>query len=361
MDEAKSYLLDILQGSRARLSNPFVFAFVISWLLWNFRFVLILVGDGGWKDKIDYIDSQIVGDTYTWLLNGLFLPCLSAVVWIYALPPVFRTISTHHEKQKNSSNEALLQVSGARAISEGEAVKIRSTILSQRKKWADEKSDIVKSLEDITTSNIDLLRSNSELQSQILKDSNNFSMELAKKDALFAKSKAEFDRQLESKDNEIRELKKPPQPAYEKLNSQEKAKAIGLRIRDNKTSNSSLVTFENLQVAWPWKLNEFANARVGFQVTARGHIVTEEMVAAMLAIPLALNKWPESAVVELLSIANVPNPGQSLTLVRELNIFSFVGGELALGNGGLSILRKIRELGFQVPPKQTLRTAASLP
>lgn len=62
MDDAKEFVASLLKTVRDRLGNPLVSAFTIAWLVWNFRVVLVLVGDGdgGWRAKIDYLDKILL-------------------------------------------------------------------------------------------------------------------------------------------------------------------------------------------------------------------------------------------------------------------------------------------------------------
>ena len=135
MDDAKNFVLGIFQTVRERFGNPLVSAFAIAWAIWNFRLLLVLVGDGGWRDKIVYIDTKLMTEWWHWLLHGTTIPLAAALFWIYVLPPALRKIATDHEKMSNLNREALFQVAETRTLSVQEALEMRAIMIKQRAEW----------------------------------------------------------------------------------------------------------------------------------------------------------------------------------------------------------------------------------
>ena len=99
--EGESFLDDTYASAREliteRFSSPFIFSFVISWLIFNYKIVILALTDSSEKlpviDKIDSIQSYLHSSTFTIpiihypiLLNGFLWPLLAAAFYTFVYP-----------------------------------------------------------------------------------------------------------------------------------------------------------------------------------------------------------------------------------------------------------------------------------
>ena len=99
--EGGSFLDDIYSSAREliteRFSSPFIFSFVISWLIFNYKVVILALADSSEQlsviDKIDSIQSCLHSSTFTIpvinypiLLNGFLWPLLAATFYTFVYP-----------------------------------------------------------------------------------------------------------------------------------------------------------------------------------------------------------------------------------------------------------------------------------
>lgn len=79
MKSAKDSLLD-------RLSNPLLGSFILSWCLWNYKFLVILFSAASVTTTFKLVDSTAFPDTYTVFTQGLAFPMLTAMAYIFIYP-----------------------------------------------------------------------------------------------------------------------------------------------------------------------------------------------------------------------------------------------------------------------------------
>ncbi len=124
MESVKEILSSFLDGLRDRLGNPLIGAFLIAWLIWNFRLVLVLVGDGtgGWHEKITYIDNKLLTTSWDWVVHGLVVPLAIACGWVFFFPFVARKIVVFDKSQRIATRKAVLIAEERTPIPEEEVV-----------------------------------------------------------------------------------------------------------------------------------------------------------------------------------------------------------------------------------------------
>ncbi|MND87508.1 hypothetical protein D3C76_528290 [compost metagenome] len=75
-----------------RVSSPLLGSFIISWCLWNWKFLLILTSGLSATEKILYIDLNIFNSIPKYILNGLAAPSAITLLIIYVYPIPARII-----------------------------------------------------------------------------------------------------------------------------------------------------------------------------------------------------------------------------------------------------------------------------
>ncbi|MEG0939709.1 MAG: hypothetical protein RSE32_13605 [Comamonas sp.] len=177
MDDAKNFLLGVMQTLKDRFGNPLISSIVISWCLWNSQLLIILVstGDGGWKSKLDYINHTLYPSGFDRILDFLVAPLVFSVIWIYLLPNLLSTVAIHHEKTFNKNRNNLLNEMGNRPISDSDRKMLLETMLKEKNSFLKQKEDLSASYtadqvtiarlsEQITNSTEELAKTNEKIK-----------------------------------------------------------------------------------------------------------------------------------------------------------------------------------------------------
>lgn len=119
---------EILKSIRSQLyeraASPLIGSIVISWALWNYRFILLILSGVSITEKYRIIDEVLFSTWQQIYLNGLLYPLITSLLYIYAYPyPAKYVFEFSRNKQKEIANikrqiegEALLTVKESRAI-----------------------------------------------------------------------------------------------------------------------------------------------------------------------------------------------------------------------------------------------------
>lgn len=77
---------ELLDSVRERFKNPLVYSFVFSWLAWNYKAVVVVLSDGGFAEKIAYLDLFVYPDGKVPSSQVFYYPLLCALFYSLALP-----------------------------------------------------------------------------------------------------------------------------------------------------------------------------------------------------------------------------------------------------------------------------------
>lgn len=69
-----------------RLTSPLLGAFVVSWAIWNFRFLLVILSSADIDQKLNLLDSVVFSHYQDVLLRGIVGPIVTALAWIFVYP-----------------------------------------------------------------------------------------------------------------------------------------------------------------------------------------------------------------------------------------------------------------------------------
>lgn len=168
MDDAKNFLLGVMQTLKDRFGNPLISSIVISWCLWNSQLLIILIstGDGGWKSKLDYINHTLYPTGIDRFIDFLLAPVVFAVIWIYLMPSLLSMVAIHHEKTFNKNRENLLKELEKKPISEEDKKILLDRMLKDSNSFQKEKETLSASYmaAQITISKLDERIANADNQ-----------------------------------------------------------------------------------------------------------------------------------------------------------------------------------------------------
>lgn len=104
-NESQSFLDFLTNALKDRVSNPVTSAVAVSWLIWNYKVVLIILSDLKVDEKFKSIEYLHKGYTYgipdSWW-NFYVLPLIFAVVYLIVWPFLTKWIYKKHFEYKNA-------------------------------------------------------------------------------------------------------------------------------------------------------------------------------------------------------------------------------------------------------------------
>lgn len=127
--------------------SPLSGAFILSWAVWNYRFILVLVSSLTYPEKISYIDNLPISQQT--FLYGLFFPFLSASVLIVLYPYLAKFFYEVSRKWQKELKEVQQKIDDEMPMDQEEARKIRRESLLAEVKFDTElrnKNDEISSL-----------------------------------------------------------------------------------------------------------------------------------------------------------------------------------------------------------------------
>ena len=139
MDTLKELLQSLTTHLRERVSNPLYGAFIISWIVFNFRLLMVLVGDGGFREKIEFIDFALYPTAELTLQRGFVYPLLVASTFVVIAPLVRRWVAVFTGERDAITTAELLRVAGKTPLSPEKADALRQYLSSERQRHVNEK------------------------------------------------------------------------------------------------------------------------------------------------------------------------------------------------------------------------------
>lgn len=269
MDTLRDLFESIVGTVRDRLGNPLLGAYVIAWSLWNFRVLLVLLGDGdkGWDAKVEYLDRVLLADWWTFPYYGLSVPLLVALIWIYAAPPVLRIFAVHHQQQLLTTKRKILEAQNDAPIPKAEALKLMARRRAAEERWEAERSALLRAVEDEREG-----REKAEAELKLSKG------------AQAPESPPEAEAVVPAK---LENEHVPYTPEWRR-SAEDRPSDIGVRVVSDtsifdKAFSRAVVTCYGHAIEWPWKLTPEAIKRAGFR-SGSTIIFDDSTVGTLLAI-----------------------------------------------------------------------------
>jgi hypothetical protein len=236
VDTIKEIVGSFFGSIRERLGHPLIGAFIIAWAVWNFRVLLVLVGDGdgGWLAKINYLDKQLMVPAWMWVVHGLLVPLAFALVWILVLPPILRWFAVCHLRQVVKTKEAVLAIQDQSPMKGVEVADLRARMRKERQQWEEERAQLLKVIDEQVLEVGSSNRNSPESVGPPGPEPETVSVGSAGKPSRI-----------------------PLNDPTEEVDPIKRAERLGLRIADAPASDLP-ITFAGHPVVWPWRLSASA-------------------------------------------------------------------------------------------------------
>ena len=137
MDALKDIWASLVAGVKERTTNPLSFAFLLSWSAWNFKFFVVLFGDGTSAQRIAAIEALYPHQLTTYLQGALLYPLVTALLYVFGYPFVSAAaIKFYRGKQVEIAN-SVKDLENGRLINREEMALRTRRHEAERKQWVD--------------------------------------------------------------------------------------------------------------------------------------------------------------------------------------------------------------------------------
>jgi hypothetical protein len=132
METVRDVLDSVRAFVKARIANPLYVGYAFAWLILNFRLVLVLVGEGNWRDKIAYIDNSLYPKAWHWAWYGFGYPLTLALLFVVCSPFVYRWVTVFLRSREKATVSLLLEIAGETPLPQAAAGQLRKSLLAER-------------------------------------------------------------------------------------------------------------------------------------------------------------------------------------------------------------------------------------
>jgi len=132
---------DIIDSVRAqigdRLNSPLFGAFAISWFAWNHRLVFTLFSGLPIQDRFDFIDRVLYPEPWSICLNGVALPAVTAILFIYFFPVCSKVFYGYWLKKQLELKAQRDEIENSKLLTLEESRAIRMAMFKTRDEYED--------------------------------------------------------------------------------------------------------------------------------------------------------------------------------------------------------------------------------
>lgn len=115
-----------------RVSSPLLGAFAISWVAWNYRFLLVLVSSMPVADKFTYIDNNIFNSYQSIFLHGSLYPLITTLLLIFIYPYPAKFVYGYWRTRQRELKEIQQRIDDETPLTREEARELRHETLNTR-------------------------------------------------------------------------------------------------------------------------------------------------------------------------------------------------------------------------------------
>ncbi|MFN5166116.1 MAG: hypothetical protein ACK5JG_12330 [Pseudomonadota bacterium] len=131
-------LNEILQTTRStlaeRLASPLIGGFLVSWCLWNWKFLVILFSDAGVTQTFTLIHTFVFPDTASIITKGILYPLLTTLIYVFVYPYPARQVYGFTLRQQRAANRLRQTISEETLLTLEESRALRSEYVEHERK-----------------------------------------------------------------------------------------------------------------------------------------------------------------------------------------------------------------------------------
>lgn len=148
MEKFKDIWASIVSQVHERTTNPLTFSFIVSWLIWNYRFVFIAVSELPIKEKLAYIKS-FYPDWHVASQEGLLYPLLTSLAYVFIYPFITKKVVNFYRYQQILLADSIKQIEKERLLTREDATALQRNHEKALSKAADTESELRSELKNV--------------------------------------------------------------------------------------------------------------------------------------------------------------------------------------------------------------------
>lgn len=121
-----------------RVNSPLLASFALSWVSWNYRFVIVLFSSMGAPEKFKYIDENLYKTIEEIAYRGAIYPLLTSLFLIFIYPFPAKWVYEFSRKQQRKLKEIQQQIDDETPLTKDEARKLRKEMIKASEEYEQE-------------------------------------------------------------------------------------------------------------------------------------------------------------------------------------------------------------------------------
>lgn len=131
-------LADILQSAKQslteRFASPLMGSFVISWCLWNWKFLVILFSNASVSQTFALIEKVSFPNTEVLVTRGILYPLLTAAVYIFVYPYPAKLVYAYTLRRQREINQIKQSIADETPLTLEESRRLRAEYIEHERK-----------------------------------------------------------------------------------------------------------------------------------------------------------------------------------------------------------------------------------
>ncbi len=111
-----------------RTSSPLLGAFLFSWLIWNFKFIMLIFSSESIDVKYDILESQLYTDHLHYLYYWLITPFITSVIFLYVYPFPAKWVFKFTRKRQQQLKELRQSIDDEELLDNKESRKLKREV-----------------------------------------------------------------------------------------------------------------------------------------------------------------------------------------------------------------------------------------
>lgn len=153
MDDLKKSIINTINE---RMTSPLFGSFIISWALWNYKTIFIILSTKTVEDKFSYIENILYSHWWSFPLIGLILPLITSLLFIFIFPYPEKSIYVYWYSHKEKLKREKQKIDNEKLLTKEESRKLTKKIIqleSEHFEEIDAKNQEIATLKEIITNN----------------------------------------------------------------------------------------------------------------------------------------------------------------------------------------------------------------
>lgn len=142
---------DLRLQLQERASSPLIGSFVLSWLVWNYRLIMVLLSDQPVAGRFQYIDTALYGHGWSAAFQLFLGPLLCALTYIFLYPVITKWINGYWFRKQNELKKQRDEIEGARLLTVEESQAVMRDAYRVRREALEEIQRLSTDLEGLRT------------------------------------------------------------------------------------------------------------------------------------------------------------------------------------------------------------------